>query len=67
MTLKIVGSTRHTGNATLCPVGIRLRTRLFGDNGNGMTAIGQIQGKTKPTNTTSDNDCVKMRRHSLKP
>ena len=63
MTLKVIRLIGHAGDTALGPIRIRLRAGLFGDNRDGVTAVSQIERKTKPANATTYDNCVKMRSH----
>jgi hypothetical protein len=61
--LEIIGWIGDTRDAALGPIRVRFRAGLFGDNRDGVTAVSQIERKTKPANATSYDNCVKMRSH----
>ena len=63
VTLKVIRLIGHAGDTALGPIRVGFRAGLLGDDCNGVTAVSQIERKTKPANATTYDNCVKMRSH----
>ena len=61
--LKIVGLVGDASDAALGPVRVRFRTRLLGHDGDGMSALSQVERKTQPADAAANDDCLEMGRH----
>ena len=60
---EVVRLIGHAGDAALGPVRIRLGAGLLRHDGDGMSALGQVERETQPTDAAADDDCLEMSRH----
>ena len=60
---EVIGLVGHAGDTALGPIRVRLGTGLLRDDRDSMSAFGQVERETQPSDAAADDDCLEMSRH----